>query len=287
VRQGACRHATTPHRAAKPDDLNRGIVRRIGGAGARFAVTNERSLVHRRPCVFCDEVAEAWPKILDPAPLGLITLATPKKIPALIWVVGDKREATLVTEKAEGLPISLRHSSTPPLGSSEMPSQCRDLSWYAIRVKPNFEHVSTRLLRDKGFDEYLPLYRSRRRWSDRVKEIELPLFPRYLFCRMLRSQRTPVLSTPGVVCIVSCGSDPIPIPESEIHAIRILLHSGLPAKAAPFVNVGDRISIKQGPLAGVTGIVIAHKSEFRLVVSIPLLQRSVSVELNRAWVEAC
>ena len=174
-------------------------------------------------------------------------------------------------------------SQAVPTAASRRP----DLPWYAIRVKPNFEHVSTRLLRDKGFDEYLPVYRSRRRWSDRVKEIEVPVFPRYLFCRMMHSERTPVLSTPGVLSIVSCGPDPIPVPENEIQAVRILLRSGLAAEPWPFVHVGNRIRIEKGPFASITGIVIAHKDHFRLVVSVTMLQRSVSVELERDWVAVC
>jgi transcription antitermination factor NusG len=161
-----------------------------------------------------------------------------------------------------------------------------NLPFYAIRVKPNFEHVSARLLREKGMDEYLPVYRSRRRWSDRLKEIEVPLFPRYLFCRMAHSDRALVLSTMGVASIVSCGPDPIPVPESEIEAVRIVLRSGLGAKPCPFINVGDRVNVKEGPLAGVAGIVITRKNDFRLAVSVTLLQRSVVVELQRGWVVA-
>ena len=190
-----------------------------------------------------------------------------------------------MTEKAEGMSISLRHHALVEKEAQPAASSASlDLPWYVIRVRPNFEHVSSRLLRDKGFDEYLPLYRSRRRWSDRVKEIEVPLFPRYLFCRMVHLQRGSVLSTPGVVSIISCGPDPIPVPECEIDAIRILLCSGLPAQPWPFVKVGDRVSVRHGPLTGITGIVIARKNDFRLVVSVSLLQRSVSVELERHWV---
>jgi transcription antitermination factor NusG len=159
--------------------------------------------------------------------------------------------------------------------------------WYAIHVKPNFETVTARVLRMKGFDEYLPVYRSQRRWSDRLKEVDAPLFPRYLFCRMEHWERAPILSTPGVVSIVSCGTDPIPVPESEIEAVRTLLNSGLGAQPYPFINVGDQVKVSEGPLAGVTGIVIARKNEFHLVVSVPLLQRSVSVVLERQWIVAC
>jgi transcription antitermination factor NusG len=104
---------------------------------------------------------------------------------------------------------------------------------------------------------------------------------------MVHLERTPVLSTPGVVSILSCGTAPIPVPESEIQAVRTLLGSGLGAQPCPFINVGDQVKVKQGPLAGVTGIVIARKNEFHLVVSVPLLQRSVSVVLERHWIVAC
>jgi len=103
---------------------------------------------------------------------------------------------------------------------------------------------------------------------------------------MVRLERAPVLSTPGVVSIVSFGADPIPIPDVEIHGVRTMLRSGLAAEPCVFVNVGDRVSVKQGPLAGVSGIVIALKGKLRLVVSVPLLQRSVSAELDRDWVVA-
>ena len=187
-----------------------------------------------------------------------------------------------MTDKAGGLSELRPNNSTVAVSLPEPAG----LPWYAIRAKPNFEHVSARLLRAKGFDEYLPVYRSRRRWSDRFKEIDVPLFPRYFFCRMVQSERTPVLSTPGVQSIVSCGPEPIPIPESQIRAVRILLFSGLGAQPCPFINVGDRVDVNEGPLAGLSGIVIARKNELRLVVSVPLLQRSVSVELNRDWLAA-
>jgi transcription antitermination factor NusG len=193
-----------------------------------------------------------------------------------------------VTQKAEGLP-DLSHHCSSPVGKA-LPNSltCGTESlWYAVHVKPNFEHVSARLLRDKGFDEYLPVYRSRRRWSDRFKDIDMPLFPRYLFCRMVHSERTQVLSTPGVVAIVACGTEPISVPESEIEAIRIVLRSGLGVQPCPFINLGDRVDVREGPLAGVTGVVIAFKNELLLVVSVPILQRSVSVELRRDWLAVC
>jgi transcription antitermination factor NusG len=193
-----------------------------------------------------------------------------------------------VTENAGGLPDSSRHNgSAAAEPRPNLRIQDAEAAWYAVCVKPNFEHVSARLLHDKGFEQYLPVYRCRRQWSDRVKDIEVPLFPRYLFCRMLRSQRSPVLSTPGVLSIVSCGPEPSVVPETEIQAVRILLRSGLVTQPSPFLDVGDRVRVRQGPLAGITGIVTARKNELHLVVSVALLQRSVTVELKHSWVTGC
>jgi transcription antitermination factor NusG len=139
-------------------------------------------------------------------------------------------------------------------------------------------------LRGKGYEEFAPVYRSRRRWSDRVKELELPLFPGYVFCRLnIRDRLLPVLTTFGVKGIVSAGRSPIPIDEHEIDAIRAVLRSGLGAQPWPFLQVGSKVYIERGPLAGVEGIILSTDKTYRLVVSVNLLQRSVAVEIDREW----
>src|SRR5215470_7185724 len=98
--------------------------------------------------------------------------------------------------------------------------------WYALHVRTRFEKVVARNLRGKGYEEFLPLYRRTNRWSDRVKEIELPLFPGYVFCRFNAQDRLPVLTVPGVNAVVGVGKHLLPIEESELNAIRAVLKSG-------------------------------------------------------------
>ena len=158
------------------------------------------------------------------------------------------------------------------------------LPWYGLRVKSRHEQVAATVLRGKGYEPFLPLYRVRRRWTDRVKDTELPLFAGYVFCRMDLTDRLPVLTSTGVVGIVGIGKIPEPIEEQEIAAIRAVMRSGLPAMPWPFVHPGDSVRVEFGPLRGVRGVVQSVNDRQRLVVSVTLMQRSISVELDPAWV---
>jgi len=167
------------------------------------------------------------------------------------------------------------HAGTPDL-----------LPWYGLRVRSRHEHVALTVLRGKGYDPFLPSAKVRRRWSDRVKETELPLFPGYVFCRLDTANRLPVLTAPGVVGIVGIGKTPQPIEEREIAAIRAVIKSGLSVRPWPFVHQGDRVRVDYGPLRGVEGVVTSADDGDRLVVSVTLLQRSIAVEMDPAWVSA-
>ena len=156
--------------------------------------------------------------------------------------------------------------------------------WYAIRVRSRFEHRTSNLLRDKGFEQFFPVYRSRRVWSDRVKELDVPLFPGYVFCRFDAAAPLNVLNTPGVIHIVSAGMKPVPVEQREILAIQTICNSGLTTRPWPFLEVGRQVRIERGPLAGTEGIVVEMKTQLRLVVSITLLQRSVAAEIDRDWI---
>ena len=159
-----------------------------------------------------------------------------------------------------------------------------NLFWYAIQIRSRLGGIASATLRGKGYEEFLPLYRSRRWWSDRIKQLELPLFPGYLFCRFDVSHRLmPILTTPGVIGIVGAGKTPVPVDDEEIEAIRAILRSGLAAQPWPFLRVGSKVYIERGPLAGMEGIVIDTDKIYRLVVSVSLLQRSVAVEIEREW----
>ena len=156
--------------------------------------------------------------------------------------------------------------------------------WYAIRVKAQFENVTSRTLRAMGFDEFLPMCRSVRRWSDRVKELEMPLFPGYLFARFDKRDPYRVLNSPGVVHVISAGKEPIPIDPAELDSIRAICSSGIAAEPWPFLTAGQRVVVERGPLMGAEGIVVSLKSGYRLVASLSLLQRSVAAEIDRDWI---
>jgi len=158
-------------------------------------------------------------------------------------------------------------------------------SWFALRVRSNYENVAAIHLRDRGFEEFSPTYKTERQWSDRKKQIDLPLFPGYVFCRLNPEYRLPVLTIPGTVGLVGFGNGPSAVPDHEIEAVRRMIGSGLLVAPWPFLEVGQTVLIERGPLTGVEGILQEIKKKtFRLVVSIRLLQRSVSAEVDRTWI---
>jgi transcription antitermination factor NusG len=121
-----------------------------------------------------------------------------------------------------------------------------------------------------------------------VKELDLPLFPGYVFCRFSARDPYPVLNCPGVVYIVSAGTRFVPVEDREIESVRTICAAGVPAYPLTEVVANERVMIVGGPLKGIEGTLITVKDQYRLVVSISLLQRSVSVELQRDWItEAC
>lgn len=158
------------------------------------------------------------------------------------------------------------------------------LPWFAIRVKSRCEKMTSELLRAKGYEEFLPLYWSRRRWSDRIKLVELPLFAGYVFCRFAPEHRAAILATPGVYLIVGQGRTPVPIDSSEVDSIRLAVNSGQSTQPWPRIEAGQRVRVEMGPLRGSEGTVLRWKGSTHLIVGIELLQRSVAVELDENWV---
>jgi transcription antitermination factor NusG len=158
--------------------------------------------------------------------------------------------------------------------------------WFGLHIKSNFEKVAATILEAKGLEVYFPSFRSRRRWSDRVKEIDEPLFPGYLFCRFDPYNRLPILTTPGVLSIVGVAKTPAPIDETEICAVRRIVESGLAARPWPFLQVGQRVVIERGSLAGTEGILLKFKNRYRIVVAVSLLQRAIAAEIDVEMVRA-
>ena len=158
--------------------------------------------------------------------------------------------------------------------------------WFALQVRTRHESGVSNYLDNQGYESFLPLYKCRKRWSDRVKEVETPLFPGYLFCRFDPQDRLPIMKTPGVMQIVGVNRVPVPVDEVEINAIQTLVASGIPNQPWPFLQVGEKVRIESGSLRGLEGILMDFKGTQRLVLSITLLQRSVSVEIDSAFVSS-
>jgi len=156
--------------------------------------------------------------------------------------------------------------------------------WFALQVRSRREGFIAAHLEGQGYECFLPLYKSKRRWSDRVKELEQPLFPGYLFCRFDLNNRGPLLMTPGVQQIVGIARTPMPVEEKEMEAIRLALSSGLPNQPWPYMHVGERVRVNHGSLVNLEGILVNFKGSNRVVLSVSLLQRSVAMEIELAWV---
>jgi len=157
-----------------------------------------------------------------------------------------------------------------------------DHQWYAIRAASGREKAVSHQLHHKGYEEFLPLYRSRRQWCDRAKELELPLFPGYLFCRFDVHNRLPILITPGVQHIVGIGKIPAAVSDVEIEALQRVVASGALAEPHDYLSIGQRVRIREGSLHGLEGILVQVKNSWRIILSVDLLQRSVCVEVDRA-----
>jgi len=152
--------------------------------------------------------------------------------------------------------------------------------WFALRIKSNRENVTSLGLTSRGYEVFLP--RLRRSRVTRSEPEEVPLFPGYLFCRFDITNRLPILILPGVVHIVGMGKIPVPVEDREIESLRVLIKTGFPINAHEAYTVGQQIKIVRGPLSGAEGVVVGFRDK-RFVVSIALLQRSVSIVLRPEW----
>ena len=179
---------------------------------------------------------------------------------------------------------STEYHPAADLASLPIPADCES-PWYAIRVRPNFEKTVASALRGKGYEEYLPLYTRRSRWSDRIKTLDHAVFPGYVFCRLDVNRRLPVLTTPGVLSIVGFGNTFMPVSEQEIQCVRRIVQSPLVSTPWPYLCAGQRVRVVTGALEGIEGYLVHVKSESRIVISIDLLQRSVAAEVDRYWIE--
>ena len=158
-------------------------------------------------------------------------------------------------------------------------------SWFAVQVVPRAEARVAVLLEYKGYQSFLPTYKVRRKWSDRIKTVDLPLFPGYVFCRSQGAAAGLIVATPQVVRIVGCGGKPSPVDDQDIDALKKIEKSGATTQPCLYLRIGDRVQIKSGPLSGITGILAEIRNERRLVISIDAIMKSVSVDVDA--IEMC
>jgi transcription antitermination factor NusG len=153
-------------------------------------------------------------------------------------------------------------------------------AWCAVYTRHQHEKTVSEVLESKGFEVFLPLYDSTRRWKDRRKVLSLPLFPCYVFVRGAIERRLPVLTTPGVHMIINRGEKIATVPEEEIDAIRRTVEGQFRVEPHPFLRCGERVRVVRGSLEGVEGVLIRKKNLYRLVLSVDMLAQSVAVEID-------
>jgi transcription antitermination factor NusG len=158
--------------------------------------------------------------------------------------------------------------------------------WYAAYTSANHEKRVAEQLVARDVEHFLPVYDSVRRWKDRRVTLQMPLFPGYVFVCMALRDRLQVQQVPGVAHLVGFDGTPAALPDEEIQALRASLESGVRAEPHPYLTVGRRVRLKSGPLTGMQGILLRRKGNFRVVISIELIQRSLVVHLDAVDVEA-
>lgn len=163
-------------------------------------------------------------------------------------------------------------------------SEFSETPWHALYVRARQEKKVKDQLDAKAHEAFLPLYESWHRWSDRWRNVSIPLFPGYVFCRFNPVERTSVLSTSGVIDLVRVGPQLAVVRPDEIEAIQRILVSQLPAEPYAGLVKGDAVTMIEGPLKGLTGMLTEVRRGLRLVVSVDMLCRSVLVEIDRDWV---
>jgi transcription antitermination factor NusG len=171
--------------------------------------------------------------------------------------------------------VSDKGGAMPQIWSRQEHSQ----AWFAVYTRYHHEKAVAAALTRKGFEIYLPLYDSVQRWKDRNKRVSFPLFPCYLFVHFTLDRKVDIVRTEGVHWIVESSGHAVPIPDDEIASIRRLCSNGN-ARPHPFLEIGERVRIRRGPLAGAEGLLARNKNSCRVVVSIHLLQKSVAVEVD-------
>jgi transcription antitermination factor NusG len=158
-------------------------------------------------------------------------------------------------------------------------------AWWVLYTRHQHEKIVAEMLSAKGFEVFLPLYESMRRWKDRSKMLTLPLFPCYVFVRGGIHRRLQVVTTPGVHMILFHGENVAIIPEIEVDAIRKAVEGPFRVEPHPFLKCGERVRVTRGSLEGVEGVLVRKKNLYRLILSVSMMAQSVAVEIDATDVE--
>jgi transcription antitermination factor NusG len=172
-----------------------------------------------------------------------------------------------------------------PTGLLEQEQAMPQAHWYAAYTCAKHEKRVAAELGTRRIEHFLPLYSSTRRWKDRHVQLDLPLFPGYIFVRLPLSERLRVVQIPSVVRLVGFGGLPTALPDTEMEILRSGLGRSLRAEPHPFLTVGRRVRITGGPFAGLEGLLRQKKNNLRVIVSLELIQRSVAVDVDAAEVQ--
>jgi len=152
--------------------------------------------------------------------------------------------------------------------------------WYAGYTAARHEKRIAEHLGRRGVEHFLPLYETIHRWNNGRHRVELPLFPSYIFVRIALRDRLCVLEVPGFVRLVAFGTLPCPLPETDINKLKVALSTGTRAEPYPYLNAGTFVEIRNGPLQGMTGILLRRQHKYRVVISVDLIMRSMVVEVD-------
>jgi transcription antitermination factor NusG len=198
-------------------------------------------------------------------------------------VLSDGAELFLVRDASEWLLAILERTNFV----TDSGSRCLMFGnqWFAAYTYPRHEKKAAKCLIQRGVETFLPLFRESHLWRNGVRSIvEAPLFPGYLFVRMNATDRVKVLQSPSIACLVSHGGVPVPLPQDEVERLQ-LGTKHLNFLPHPYLEAGDRVRIKTGPLVDMEGVLVSFKNQWRVVICVDLLRQAASVEIELGEVE--
>lgn len=170
-------------------------------------------------------------------------------------------------------------------GEGPPPELYAEPRWYACRTRSRAEKAVARRLAGSGLESYLPLLRQERQWADRMKRVEMPLFPGYVFARFDLTRLHEVIVTPGVATVVRANGQPTPLREVELESVRALVaganETGMVPSAVPELEAGRQVVVAEGPFQGVRGTLVEERGAHRVVVRLGAVRQAVAIEIDR------